>query len=215
MAAVERVWADGARVWPQVQTRPIDISWTMGQRSIMFLAIPGWWNVLAMGDPAKKLEALADPAVKATARRRHGPGRRHPRRRAWTRRTTSSAQVALERNRDLVGRTLGDVAAERGTTRRRAAHRPVRRGGARHVVHARRARPLRPGGRRRPAGPPARPRRRQRRRRPRRLVRHVRRHRLPAVALRPRDRRPVARGRGQEDHRRPGRRSGASPTAAS
>ena len=58
MAAVERAWASGARVWPQVQTRPIDISWTMAQRSIMFLAIPGWWNVLSMGDPADKLAAL-------------------------------------------------------------------------------------------------------------------------------------------------------------
>jgi N-acyl-D-aspartate/D-glutamate deacylase len=114
MAAVERVWAGGARVWPQVQTRPIDISWTMGQRSIMFLAIPGWWNVLAMGDPAKKLEALADPKVKeqlvagmdqAVAARGAGmdPGNYLIR------------EVALERNKDLVGRTLGDVAAERGT----------------------------------------------------------------------------------------------------
>ncbi len=58
MAAVERAWASGARVWPQVQTRPIDISWTMAQRSIMFLAIPGWWNVLSMSDPADKLVAL-------------------------------------------------------------------------------------------------------------------------------------------------------------
>ena len=57
MAAVERAWASGARVWPQVQTRPIDISWTMAQRSIMFLAIPGWWNVLSMSDPADKLAA--------------------------------------------------------------------------------------------------------------------------------------------------------------
>ncbi|MET0459407.1 MAG: amidohydrolase family protein, partial [Ilumatobacteraceae bacterium] len=40
MEAVERAWARGARVWPQVQTRPIDISWTLSQRSIMFLAIP-------------------------------------------------------------------------------------------------------------------------------------------------------------------------------
>src|SRR3712207_4016090 len=63
--SVERVWSAGARVWPQVQTRPIDISWTMAQRSIMFLAIPGWWNVLAMNDRDQKLAALADPAVKA------------------------------------------------------------------------------------------------------------------------------------------------------
>jgi N-acyl-D-aspartate/D-glutamate deacylase len=114
MAAVERAWAGGARVWPQVQTRPIDISWTMGQRSIMFLAIPGWWNVLAMGDPAKKLEALSDPAVKAAlvagmdqAVAARGPGMDPG--------NYLIRQVALERNRDLVGRTLGDVAAERGT----------------------------------------------------------------------------------------------------
>ena len=61
MAAVERVWADGARVWPQVQTRPIDISWTMDQRSIMFLAIPGWWNVLAMDDPAPEAGGARRP----------------------------------------------------------------------------------------------------------------------------------------------------------
>lgn len=114
MAAVERVWAAGARVWPQVQTRPIDISWTMGQRSIMFLAIPGWWNVLAMGDPSKKLEALADPAVKAQlvagmdqAVAARGPGMDPG--------NYLIREVALERNRDLVGRTLGEVAAERGT----------------------------------------------------------------------------------------------------
>jgi N-acyl-D-aspartate/D-glutamate deacylase len=114
MAAVERGWAQGARVWPQVQTRPIDISWTMGQRSIMFLAIPGWWQVLSMGDQQAKLDALADPKVKeqliagmdqAVAMRGPGmdPGNYLIR------------DVALDRNRDLVGRTLGDVAAERGT----------------------------------------------------------------------------------------------------
>ena len=115
MAAVERVWADGARVWPQVQTRPIDISWTMAQRSIMFLAIPGWWSVLSMGDAAAKLEALSDPAkqtvltagldaVAAVA----GP--------AMDPASYVVRDVALDRNHDLVGRTLGDIASERGTT---------------------------------------------------------------------------------------------------
>jgi len=114
MAAVERAWAGGARVWPQVQTRPIDISWTMGQRSIMFLAIPGWWNVLAMGDPDRKLEALADPAVKAqlVAGMDQAVAARG---RGMDPANYLIRQVALERNRDLVGRTLGDVAAERGT----------------------------------------------------------------------------------------------------
>jgi N-acyl-D-amino-acid deacylase len=115
MAAVERVWSQGARVWPQVQTRPIDISWTMGQRSIMFLAIPGWWNVLAMNDPQRKLAALADPEVKARlvagmdeAVAVRGPGMDPA--------NYIIRQVASEANRDLVGRTLGEVAAERGTT---------------------------------------------------------------------------------------------------
>ena len=88
MAAVERVWASGARVWPQVQTRPIDISWTMGQRSIMFLAIPGWWNVLAMRDPAQKLDALGRPGGQG---RSSSPAWTRPSRcagLAWTRRTT-------------------------------------------------------------------------------------------------------------------------------
>jgi N-acyl-D-aspartate/D-glutamate deacylase len=115
MAAIERVWAQGARVWPQVQTRPIDISWTMGQRSIMFLAIPGWWNVLAMGDAADKLTALADPAVRerllegmAEAVRMRGAGMDPG--------NYLVRDVALESNQDLVGRTLADIARERGTT---------------------------------------------------------------------------------------------------
>jgi N-acyl-D-aspartate/D-glutamate deacylase len=115
MAAVERVWAAGARVWPQVQTRPIDISWTMGQRSIMFLAIPGWWNVLAMGDSAAKLAALADPTTRQTlvdgmdqAARLRGP--------AMDPANYLVREVALDRNADLVGRTLQDIADERGTT---------------------------------------------------------------------------------------------------
>ncbi len=65
MAAVEREWAAGARVWPQVQTRPIDISWTLDQRSIMFLALPGWWPVLSLPTKEAKLAAFADPDKRA------------------------------------------------------------------------------------------------------------------------------------------------------
>ena len=115
MDAVEREVADGARVWPQVQTRPIDISWTLDQRSIMFLVIPGWWPVLSLPTKAEKLAALADPAVRAQARRRARRARR------GTRLGMRAAdfvirEVALESNRDLVGRTIGDVAADRGTS---------------------------------------------------------------------------------------------------
>ena len=34
-------WADrGARVWPQVQTRPIDINFTLRERNFMLMAMP-------------------------------------------------------------------------------------------------------------------------------------------------------------------------------
>ena len=94
MAAVDRECANGARVWPQVQTRPIDISWTLDQRSIMFLVIPGWWKVLSMPIEGRQargarrsrrpapcwstgLDALSHVARIGVRRRelRHPPGR--------------------------------------------------------------------------------------------------------------------------------------------
>jgi N-acyl-D-aspartate/D-glutamate deacylase len=134
MAAVEHEWAAGARVWPQVQTRPIDISWTLDQRSIMFLALPGWWPVLSLPTKEAKLAAFADPDKRAAL--------------AGTINMLASVpnagldpsgfvvrEVALDSNRDLVGRTLGEIAEEQGDARR-PPHRPLRRGRPRHVVHA-------------------------------------------------------------------------------
>jgi N-acyl-D-aspartate/D-glutamate deacylase len=115
MDAVGGEWAAGARVWPQVQTRPIDISWTLDQRSIMFLVIPGWWPVLSLPSKAEKLAALRDPAtrrmlVDGLDMLAQMPGS-----------TLDPAsfvvrQTALDHNAHLAGRTLGDVAAERGST---------------------------------------------------------------------------------------------------
>ncbi len=115
LAGVEREWARGGRVWPQVQTRPIDISWTLEHRSIMFLVIPGWWPILSMPSKADKLAALKDPttrqmliggldALAAMPGSRMNAG------------NFVIREVALDQNRDLVGRTLGDVAADRGST---------------------------------------------------------------------------------------------------
>lgn len=115
MAAVEREVADGARVWPQVQTRPIDISWTLDQRSIMFLAIPGWWKVLSLPTHAERLEALTDPETRATliagleALNASSNTTMHTG-------TFVIREVALDKNRHLVGRTVAEAAAERGTS---------------------------------------------------------------------------------------------------
>ncbi|MFT3853848.1 MAG: amidohydrolase family protein [Ilumatobacteraceae bacterium] len=107
MAAVEREVANGGRVWPQVQTRPIDISWTLDQRSIMFLVIPGWWQVLSMPSKEAKLAALADPATRAQLV-------------AGLERARMNIseivirEAATEANAGLAGRTIGEVATERG-----------------------------------------------------------------------------------------------------
>ena len=187
----------------------------MGQRSIMFLAIPGWWNVLAMGDAADKLTALADPADAGHGCSTAWPQAVRIRGAGMDPGNYLVREVALDANRDLVGRTLGDIAAERGTT---AAELLIDLSVEEELgTWFMRAdgRPHRCRRRRRPARPPARARRRQRRRRPRRLVRHLRRHRLPVVAVRPRDRCPDAWRRRSRRSPPTRRRSGACPSAAS
>ena len=109
--------------------------------------------------------------------------------RRWTRRPTSCATSPSTATSDLVGRTLGDIATERGTTPAQLLidlsieeelGTWFQRAGIGHsdgaAVGGLLAHPLGP-------------RRGQRRGRPRRLVRHLRRHRVPVLPLRPRARR--------------------------
>jgi N-acyl-D-aspartate/D-glutamate deacylase len=112
--AVERAWERGGRVWPQVQTRPIDISWTLDQRSLMFLVIPGWWPVLSL-PKAEKLAALSDPDTRTKLIDGLNMLSMVP---ASNFDVGSFVvrEVALDRNRDLAGRTLADIATERGMT---------------------------------------------------------------------------------------------------
>ena len=76
---------------------------------------PGLVERAGDGRPGAKLEALADPAIRpmlvagmAQAVATRGPGIDPA--------NYIVRDVALDANRDLVGRTLGDIAAERGTT---------------------------------------------------------------------------------------------------
>jgi N-acyl-D-aspartate/D-glutamate deacylase len=60
MARVEEQAARGARVWPQVQTRPIDISFSFDQPSLFFARFPTWYRVMRL-PRAERLAALRDP----------------------------------------------------------------------------------------------------------------------------------------------------------
>lgn len=113
MAAVESARARGAAVWPQVQTRPIDISFTLDQRSLMLLTMPSWWKVASIRDHADKLAAVADQRqalvdeMNALAKRPNaglGAGGFVVR------------DVVNDRNNDLIGRTIDDIARERGAS---------------------------------------------------------------------------------------------------
>jgi N-acyl-D-aspartate/D-glutamate deacylase len=111
MDAVATARAAGAAVWPQVQTRPIDISFTLEQRSLMLLTMPTWWRVASLPDRADKLaavveqrQALVDEMNSLAKRPNAGLGAGG----------FVVRQVVNARNADLVGRTVDEIAGERG-----------------------------------------------------------------------------------------------------
>jgi N-acyl-D-aspartate/D-glutamate deacylase len=114
LARVEAAWAAGARVWPQVQTRPIDISFTLSQRSLLFIAMPSWYTVVSLPDAAAKKKAFTDPEL----RRRLLAEATLPAEiaaaagRDWG--NTIVRKCALPQNRGYEGRRLSEVAAARG-----------------------------------------------------------------------------------------------------
>ena len=60
LARVEEQFARGARVWPQMQTRPIDISFSLLRPSLYFGRLPRWVRVLRL-PLDQRIAALHDP----------------------------------------------------------------------------------------------------------------------------------------------------------
>ncbi|MEM7219799.1 MAG: amidohydrolase family protein [Pseudomonadota bacterium] len=109
MARVKEQMAAGARVWPQVQTRPIDISFCFEVPSLLFIRYPTWYGIMRFGTHDDIVAAFSDlerrPQLIAEA---EGGGMSA----LWSRLVLR--QVQTEANQPLVGKTLADIAAARG-----------------------------------------------------------------------------------------------------
>lgn len=108
MARVEEQFARGARVWPQMQTRPIDISFSLLRPSLFFARLPRWVRVLRL-PLAERIASLNDPETRA---RMVEDAERDP----FMGASMGSLVVrgGGEAPAHLEGKTLGEIAAERG-----------------------------------------------------------------------------------------------------
>jgi len=113
LARVEEQFARGARVWPQMQTRPIDISFSLLRPSLFFARLPRWVRILRQPlEP--RLAALNDPETVEKMVADLGPDGGEMMMGALVVRGGDAAPAAL------VGRTLSDIAKDRGQVPARA-----------------------------------------------------------------------------------------------
>jgi N-acyl-D-amino-acid deacylase len=109
LARVEEQFARGARVWPQMQTRPIDISFSLLRPSLFFGRLPSWMRTLRQALP-ERLAALRDPETVERLVADAGPDGGEAIFGALVLRGGDAAPA------ELAGQTLGEIAKARGET---------------------------------------------------------------------------------------------------
>jgi N-acyl-D-amino-acid deacylase len=97
---------NGARVWPQVQTRPIDISFSFEVASLFFVTLPIWYMILRL-PREQRIAAFSDPATRKSLIDAAEPGGVSQ----WR-----DLVVRDSGDASLIGRTLGEIAEERGSS---------------------------------------------------------------------------------------------------
>jgi N-acyl-D-aspartate/D-glutamate deacylase len=107
MARIAEHFARGARVWPQVQTRPIDISFNLDIASLYFIALPAWYLTLRLSHN-ERVKAFQNEQARQALVDAAEPGGNTSR--------FAGLRVRDGRDGDLIGRSLGEIAEERGTT---------------------------------------------------------------------------------------------------
>ncbi len=107
IARVEEHAARGARVWPQMQTRPIDISFSLLHPSLYLARLPRWVRILRQ-PLEQRLASLRDPAIVAKMIEDSGPDGGAA---MFGRLVVRGGDAAPDA---YVGRTMADIAKERG-----------------------------------------------------------------------------------------------------
>ena len=109
MDRVRQQMEAGARVWPQVQTRPIDLSFCFEVPSLLFIRLPSWYGIMRFEDHQGIIDAFSDlerrPALIAEA----DTAELNP---LWA--GLVLRQVKTDANQPLVGKTLTEIAEQRG-----------------------------------------------------------------------------------------------------
>ncbi len=108
MARVDEQFQRGARVWPQVQTRPIDISFCFDVPSLLFIRLPGWYQVMRFGAHDEILAAFRNQE-----KRRQLVAEAEALSPLWSQLVLR--QVTTEANRKFVGKNLAEIAAARNS----------------------------------------------------------------------------------------------------
>lgn len=107
MLEVDKQVKRGARVWPQVQTRPIDISFSFEVPSLLFIRLRTWYAILRFGNHEEVLAAFKDSTTRATL-----INEAKPMDRLWA--SLVLRQVKSDVNQQYVGKRLDEIAQLRG-----------------------------------------------------------------------------------------------------
>lgn len=103
MARIVEQTERGARVWPQVQTRPIDISFNFSVPSLLFIRLRKWYALMRFSTPDQIIAQLQDPETRAAL-----VAEAQVMMSLWERLVLR--QVQSEANQELVGKTLKEIA---------------------------------------------------------------------------------------------------------
>jgi len=107
MTRVEEQAARGARVWPQVQTRPIDISFSFEVSSLLFFRLRTWYSILRFSNHEEVMAAFKDPDTRKALIAEATP--MNP---VWG--SLILRQVKSEENQKYLGLSLSEIAEARG-----------------------------------------------------------------------------------------------------